>query len=174
MDLILQYMITMFSLSTQTCEGLEISSHPTYTHNYVISNLFLQLGYASINDNLRNVTSCCNNSSVPREHYNLIPDTKCSSSGAGLTCVSRAQQGGWRWGELSFVLSLSGLDRVGAAWLCSGWSGVNDVDGMKLPPGHPMALSAACPVSLTSNTAMHVAWPLVVTLVTLGEPHPHH
>ena len=68
----------------------------------------------------------------------------------------------------------SGLDRVGAAWLCSEWPGVDDVDGMKLPPGHPMALSAACPVSLISNTAMHVAWPLVVTLVTLGEPHPHH
>lgn len=173
MDLILQYMITMVSLSTQTCEGLEISSHPLRTHNYVISNLFLQLGHASINDNLRKVTSCCN-SSVPREHCILIPDTKCSSSGAGLTCVSRAQQRGGEWAELSFVLSLSGLDRVGAAWLCSGWSGVDDVDGMKLPPIHTMALSAACPGSLISDTAMHVAWPLVVTLVTLGEPHPHH
>ena len=45
---------------------------------------------------------------------------------------------------------------------------------MKVPPGHPMALSAACLGSLISSTAMHVALPLVVTLVTLGEPHPHH
>lgn len=141
-------------------------------HNDVISNLFLQLGHGSINDNLRKVTSY--NSSVPREHCIITPDRKCSSSRAGLTCVFRAQQGGGGWAELSFVLSLSGLDRVGAAWLCSGWSGVDDVDGMKVPPGHPMALSAACPGSLISSTAMHVAWPLVVTLVTLGEPHPHH
>ena len=92
--------------------------HP---HNYVISNLFLQLGHDSINDNLRKVTSYCN-SSVPREHCIITPDRKCSSSRAGLTCVSRAQQGGGGWAELSFVLSLSGLDRLGAAWLCSGWS----------------------------------------------------
>lgn len=59
--------------------------------------------------------------------------------------------------------------RVQAAWLCAGWSGVDDVE---VPLGHPRALFATFSGSLISGTAMHVARPPVITPMTLGELHP--